>query len=50
MTVKWIFLPSVEGKPRLYGVTGVGFQPQGKILNADPTIELETFRKRQPRK
>ncbi|MDD1776269.1 MAG: HAD-IC family P-type ATPase, partial [Candidatus Methanomethylicus sp.] len=40
MTVKWICSPSTNGIDRLYGVTGVGFQPDGKIVEVKPTSNL----------
>jgi len=47
MTVKWILLPSTERKVKLYGVTGVGFQPYGKILPVDSNMDL-SFLKKEP--
>ena len=43
MTVKWIWLPKSENDEELYGVTGVGFDVEGKILvvaNEDCTPEI----------
>jgi Ca2+-transporting ATPase len=41
MTVKWIFLPVVRGKSILYGVTGAGYQPNGRILEVNLNVDLE---------
>jgi len=35
MTVKWISLQVIDSKDYLYGVTGIGYQPHGKIITID---------------
>ncbi|MCW4027102.1 MAG: cation-transporting P-type ATPase, partial [Candidatus Bathyarchaeota archaeon] len=39
MTVKWVCLPT-RSTETLYGVTGVGFQPEGKIMSVNPDKSL----------
>jgi Ca2+-transporting ATPase len=38
MTVRWLCFPSLE---RVYGVTGVGLDPRGNIVEAEPSIVSE---------
>jgi len=35
MTVKWVWIPRFQSDGILYGVTGVGFDPSGKILSVN---------------
>jgi len=41
MTAKWISFPSIKGRDPTYCVSGVGFEPNGKILAVDPNTDLE---------
>jgi Ca2+-transporting ATPase len=41
MTAKWICCPTIKGVDPSYGVTGVGFEPFGKILNVDSETNLK---------
>jgi Ca2+-transporting ATPase len=48
MTVKWIFLPSIRRKSILYGVTGNGYQPNGRILAINSNVDLEKLLEEEP--
>ena len=48
MTVKWIFLPTIRGKSVLYGVTGIGYEPSGRILEINSNADLESLLKEEP--
>jgi len=39
MTVKWVQFPTAIPKDLLYGITGAGFQPQGKIIAINSKLE-----------
>jgi Ca2+-transporting ATPase len=41
MTAKWICCPTVKGEDPSYGVTGVGFEPTGTILEVDSESDLK---------
>ena len=47
MTVKWICLPTRSRGP-LYGVTGVGFQPEGEIVSIDSGKSLREVAGQEP--
>ncbi len=47
MTVKWICLLSSR-KDYLFGVTGVGFRPNGRIIEIDPDSSFEETIKKEP--
>lgn len=47
MTVKWIWIPSANSE-QIYGVTGVGFEPLGNILEIDESRYLEEIIKVEP--
>jgi len=36
MTVRWVCLPGVQRRDQVYGVTGVGFGPDGKVIAVEP--------------
>ena len=48
MTVKWIFFPKINMKYGLYGVTGTGLQPNGKIVTIDANPSLEETLRAEP--
>jgi Ca2+-transporting ATPase len=41
MTAKWVSLPSIDGQDPTYTVTGVGFDPNGKMSAVDTRVDLE---------
>jgi Ca2+-transporting ATPase len=41
MTAKWICCPTIKSEDPTYGVTGVGFEPTGRILKVDPESNLK---------
>lgn len=41
MTVRWVCLPGVRRRDRVYGVTGVGFSPEGKVIAVEPASRLQ---------
>jgi Ca2+-transporting ATPase len=41
MTAKWVCCPTIKGADPSYGVTGVGFEPSGKILKVDSESNLK---------
>ncbi len=47
MTVKWICLPT-RSRETLYGVTGVGFQPDGEIVPIDSSKSLSEVAGEEP--
>ncbi|HYB93148.1 MAG TPA: cation-transporting P-type ATPase, partial [archaeon] len=48
MTVKWISLPSVRGKSTLYGVTGIGYESNGRIVEINSDADLEKLLGKEP--
>jgi len=48
MTVKWVCIPALNPGDLLYGVTGVGFQPDGKIIEVNINPSLEEIVKTEP--
>lgn len=48
MTVKWISLQAIDSKDYLYGVTGIGYQPHGKIITIDLNQNLGEIIKKEP--
>lgn len=48
MTVKWVCIPTFNSPDLLYGVTGVGFQPQGRIMKYDSTLLIEDIVGKNP--
>ncbi len=43
MAIKWIHFPTIKSNFLLYGVTGVGYNLEGKIIAADSEENLENF-------
>nr|MDO8134184.1 cation-transporting P-type ATPase [Candidatus Njordarchaeum guaymaensis] len=41
MTAKWVSFPSINGRDPTYCVSGVGFEPSGKIAAIDSNADLE---------
>ncbi|MGD0330074.1 MAG: cation-transporting P-type ATPase [Nitrososphaeria archaeon] len=48
MTVKWICFPSTESNDLLYGVTGSGYEPEGKIIEINESIGLKDIAAQTP--
>ena len=48
MTVKWICFPSIKSNDLLYGVTGSGYEPEGKIIEINESIGLKDIAAQTP--
>lgn len=48
MTAKWVCMPQIKGQCPTYGVTGVGYQPSGRILDVKSDVSVKELVKMRP--
>jgi Ca2+-transporting ATPase len=48
MTAKWICCPNIKSEDPSYTVTGVGFEPAGKIVQIDPKLDMKEILNKGP--